>query len=361
MAARPKKNAETAAPAPSLDVPKLKGKLFPGKLPLEPQATPQGLQGSSAQVCHACHPVALSQWEQSAHARGPSRALREAAVGEPGCLTCHLPLAEQWDGPWPDAPQPDGNPAFDATLQLESVTCAACHVREGDIIVGTEAAAARPMPHPSRFSDRLSSSEACAACHQLSLPGMEQPLYDTWGEWKRSGFEAAGITCQACHATGAADGTLGVDHRMAADPARAITIELDLPTLKIVRGGPPVPLAVTVHNTGAGHHFPTGTPFRGMRLSVVIEGPEEVPGVPRTAGSPVLLDLQRRIEPTFPFALLEDSTLPPGGSRKLETTIALPADAPAGPWTLRITMVRTLQGRDDGAAFIDRRWSLAVE
>jgi hypothetical protein len=241
------------------------------------------------------------------------------------------------------------------------VTCGACHLREGAVVVGAEAAAVRPTPHQSLFSDKLTSSEACAPCHQLSLPGVETPLYDTYGQWKRSGFEAAGITCQSCHLTGAADGTLGADHRMLADPARALTVDVDLPTLRVVRGAAPVPLGVTLHNSGAGHHFPTGTPFRGMRASVSIEGPPDENGQPRLAAPPTHVDLQRRIEEKPPFTTLEDTTLPPAGSRRIDLSVALPPDAPPGPWTLRITVTRTLQGQLDGQAFVDRRWALVVE
>jgi hypothetical protein len=339
-----------------LDAPKLKGKLFPASLPVEMGGLPQGLLGPSAQVCNACHPSAVAQWSASAHAQPPSPALRQAALGDPACLSCHLPLLEQQE-----QAQGAPNPAFDATLLVEGVTCGACHLREGAVVVGAEAAAVRPTPHQSLFSDKLTSSEACAPCHQLSLPGVETPLYDTYGQWKRSGFEAAGITCQSCHLTGAADGTLGADHRMLADPARALTVDVDLPTLRVVRGAAPVPLGVTLHNSGAGHHFPTGTPFRGMRASVSIEGPPDENGQPRLAAPPTHVDLQRRIEEKPPFTTLEDTTLPPAGSRRIDLSVALPPDAPPGPWTLRITVTRTLQGQLDGQAFVDRRWALVVE
>jgi hypothetical protein len=161
--------------------------------------------------------------------------------------------------------------------------------------------------------------------------------------------------------TAAADGTLGADHKMWADPARALTLELELPTTRVIRGQAPVPVSLTVHNSGAGHHFPTGTPFRGMRLAVWIEGPPDDSGQPRLAGVRTEVDLQRRIEEKPPFTTLEDTTLPPGGSRRIDISAALPADAPPGPWTLRVAVTRTLQGQLDGEAFVDRRWPLLVE
>jgi hypothetical protein len=356
-----------AVPAPKLDVPKLKEKLFPAVLPFQPGADPDGLANTSAQVCAACHPTVHGAWSTSAHARGPSPALLESSVGMPGCLGCHLPLVDQQDTIWTyDPGRIDGstgapNPTFEATLAVEGVTCAACHVRDGAIVVATEAAAARPSPHRTVFSDKLATSEACAPCHQLSLPGAQAPLYDTFGEWKRSGFAEIGISCQGCHLQAGADGGLAADHRMASDPARAVTVLLDTPTLHAVRGGAPLPVAITLQNTGAGHAFPTGTPFRGGRLRVALEGPPGDDGAPRIAGRPTVVDLVRRLEPGPPSATLEDTRLGAGESRRVEAALALPADVPAGPWSIRVTLHETLRGVEDGPAFVDRRWNLTVD
>lgn len=352
---------------PKLDVPKLKDKLFPSTLPLDLGPNPDGLASSSAQVCAACHPAVHASWESSIHARGPTPALRESAVGMPGCLSCHLPISAQQDTLWTYDPGrlegaiPTPNPGFQATLAVEGVTCAACHVRDGAVVVGTELAAARTSPHRTVFSDKLATSDACAPCHQLSLPGSAEPLYDTFGEWNRSGFAEIGISCQGCHLQSAADGGLAADHRMTSDPARAVTILLDTPTLHVVRGGAPLPVAITLQNTGAGHTFPTGTPFRGVRMRLALEGPPGDDGAPRIAGAPITMDLARRIEPTAPFATLEDTRLPAGESRRVEAMFALPADVPAGPWSIRMTLHETLRGVEDGPPFVDRRWNLSVD
>lgn len=357
----------SAEPAGKLDVPKLKEKLFPTTLPFDPGPDPDGLASASAQVCAACHPAVHAAWEDSVHARGPSAALLESSVGMPGCVGCHLPLTAQQDTLWTydpgriDGATPTPNPAFRATLAVEGVTCAACHVRDGAVVVGTEAAAAKASPHRTVFSDKLATSDACAPCHQLSLPGASAPLYDTWGEWKRSGFAEIGISCQGCHLQSAADGGLAADHRMPSDPARAVTILLDTPTLHAVRGGAPLPVTITLQNTGAGHAFPTGTPFRGVRVRVALEGPPGDGGAPRIAGTPTVVDLQRRVEPAPPFATLEDTRLGAGESRKLTAALVLPADVPAGGWSIRVTLHETLKGVEDGPPFVDRRWNLTVD
>lgn len=360
---------EVVAPEAPVEVPKLKGKLFPAPLPLEINGTPEGLQGISAQACNACHPTRVEQWSKSRHAAPPSQALLEAALGEPECLNCHRPLRDQWEA-LPDATGDLSlnNASFEATLLSEAVTCSVCHVRDGAIVVASEEVAVRSaaqdlprMPHQSRHTEELSSSEACAVCHQLTLPGAAAPLYDTYGEWKRSGFEAIGITCQSCHTTAAADGSLGADHTMHVDPARAVTLELDLPTLKLVRGGDSVPFSISLTNTGAGHHFPTGTPFRGMRLAVRLEGPPDAAGAPRLGAAPLIVDLQRRVEATAPFSTIADTAIAPGASHRTSGELMLPVDASPGPWVLRITIGRTLLGKDDGDPFVDRRWPLTVE
>lgn len=363
---RPKRTAvETQPIVPPVQA--FKERLFTAKLPFDIGRLPAGLQGTSAQVCNACHPTAVSQWSRSAHAIPPTQALLDAALGEPECLSCHLPLLAQWDSVplQPDQATTSPNPSFDATLLPEAVTCAACHIREGSIIVGSADIAARAelsqqmpnMPHESRYTDGLASSELCAPCHQLSIPGAKEPLYDTYGQWKRAGFESIGISCQSCHMTGAADGTLGVAHDIRADPARALTVELNTPTLRLVRGAT-IPITIAIHNTGAGHNVPTGTPFRGMRVSALLENPSDPTSQPIVLAN---LDLQRRVEPTLPFATIEDTTIPAGASRRIDAALALPLEAVPGRWLLRITIDGTLQGQKDGPALLDRRWPLTVE
>lgn len=374
-AARTRKDdarAAVAAPAPKLEVAELKGKLFPKELPLDQGPLPAGLANPSAQGCAACHPVAAAQWAASGHARPPGPALREAAVGLPACLACHLPLTEQqpelftYDAGRADRPVGRPNPAFAATLRIEGVTCGACHVRDGAIAVATDVAAAKQAPHPLVYAEALATSEACAACHQLSWPGAPEPLYDTFGEWKRSGFAAIGVTCQGCHMLGAAEGGIGADHRFDVDPARAVSVLLDAPTLTWTRGAAPVRVTVTLQNTGAGHAFPTGTPFRGMRLRASLVPPDGSGAAPIDV---LAVDLARRIDPAPPFAPIEDTRLQAGEYRRYDLDLSLPDTAVAGQWRLRVTVGRTLilpagslvpPGGDAGEIVVDKAWELEV-
>ena len=358
-----------AAPAPApekLSFDRLRGRLFGKTLPVDAGGPPEGLANDSAQGCAACHPNAVDRWREGPHATPPTAALLDAAIGLPACTSCHLPLAAQHEAQYRypggrlDRAESTPNPAFRATLVNEGVTCASCHLRDEAIVVATEVAAAAAAPHRMVFSDTLSSSEACAACHQLSWPGAHDPLYDTYGEWKRSGFAAIGISCQGCHMLGAADGSIGADHRVAVDPARAVSVLLEAPTLSLVRGADPVDATLTLQNTGAGHAFPTGTPFRGVRLDVALVRPADPGGDPFRVGL-TEAQLHRDFDPAPPFSIVGDTRLQAGESRDYRLAIALPADAPAENWRLVVRLVRTLRGEPTRTILVERSWELAVE
>jgi hypothetical protein len=372
---RLRRNAEPAEQVEpvKLDVERMKGRLFPKELPVDVGAPPAGLANGSAQGCAACHPQVADRWASGPHAVGPTEALLEAARGRPACLSCHLPLASQHDtlyayeGGHLDRPVPQQNTAFQATLAIEGVTCAACHVRDGAVVVPTEAAAAAAAPHPMVFAERLATSEACAACHQLAWPGADQPLYDTFGEWERSGFAQMGITCQGCHMLGAADGSLGADHRVAVDAGRALSVLLEAPKLSVVRGGAPVAARLTLQNTGAGHAFPTGSPFRGAQVEVaLVRTPSAATLEDPLSLEPLRLEqlsveLSRRVAPEPPFALEADTRLQAGESRSYDLSLALPQEAPPGRWRLVVTVARTVRGAPTEPALVERSWALEVE
>ena len=91
------------------------------------------------------------------------------------------------------------NPNFDPVMQLEAVTCATCHVRDGVILgpFGAEGA-----PHPVRKSEELLGVELCNQCHQVeeSLEDVELIcIFDTGVSHAASPWAAEGKTCQDCH------------------------------------------------------------------------------------------------------------------------------------------------------------------
>ncbi len=330
--------AEPAAPpAPAL---------FPDGVPVATPALPEGLANLSAQSCNACHFSIHDGWAASAHADAWSspafQQAIEAAGDNPVCLSCHLPLAAQQPslvdtyegGPLTTAVLKP-NPAWDATLHVEGVTCAACHVRDG-VVVGTRPA--EGAPHPVAVSDELASPEFCATCHQLTWPGADQPFYDTWGEWSRSPFAAAGVRCQDCHmppASGlvtAGRYAAAASHALPAEPARALSVLVKLPPGPAVRGQP-LGFSVTAQNTGAGHAFPTGNPFRYAVLSAtLLDGEGEV------VGEPVSWRFAREVDPEPPFTTLSDTRLGAAEQRTLEGSLELPVSAAAGRGHLVVSL-----------------------
>lgn len=321
-------------------------------LPVDVGRLPDGLANLSAQGCHACHVGPAEGWLGSAHAKGVTPALARAAeaAGDPACLSCHLPLQQQ------HALQPDGqaNPAWSATLQSEGVTCVACHLTDG-VIVGAHPAAS---PHTSGTNPGLAEASFCASCHQLTWPGASAPLYDTFGEWSRSGWSAAGVTCQDCHmGPGAASVRLGSDHAMQATPARALSVLLqpDAPTL--VRGSEGISVSLTVQNTGAGHHVPSGSPHTAM----VIEARLVPPSGDGQAVSLFTTELGQTFEDAPPWTILTDTRIAAGAAPQWTFPAALEHSAEAGAWWLEVRITRTTNGEVADAPAILRRVPLRVQ
>lgn len=339
--------------------------LFDAPLPLDPGPVPAGLASMSAQACNACHYAAHDGWVRSPHATGWRAADWVAAVrdvGTPACASCHLPLRDQHGERWGfdddrvDHPIRSPNPTWDATLAIEGVTCAACHVRDGVVLSSHPPNLDQTAPHPLAWAPDLTRSEGCAACHQLTWPGADVPFYDTFGEWQRSPHAVAGITCQDCHLSpGAAERSLGPDHGMQAAAGRAVSVLVDLPAATLTRGGAVMEVTVRLQNTGAGHAWPTGSPFSGARLSVALVGPD---GTQVPVGD---APLARQIDTIPPYSTLRDTRLAPGEERTVAFPLSLGQDKPAGDWNLTVGIVRTVRGVDRAEPVIRRAIPIRVE
>ena len=107
-------------------------------------------------------------------------------AGTPACTVCHLPLVNQrpelltFDQGDVDKPVLGENRAFDASLRLEGVTCAACHVRGGKIVSARPPEEIGKAPHDLVWSKDLGISKGCATCHQLQWPGSNLPFWPNW-------------------------------------------------------------------------------------------------------------------------------------------------------------------------------------
>jgi len=341
-------------------------RLFEAPLPVDIGPLPSGLANLSAQGCNACHFDAHDGWSESAHARGHAAArfidaLRE--IDTPACSVCHLPLTAQqphlveFDAEDVNRPLREVNPSYSATLHTEGVTCAACHVRDG-IVIGASPPSGE-APHPIGWSPELREASFCGTCHQLTWPGANQPLYDTFGEWERSPQGAAGITCQDCHmGPGASAAQRGTNHAFDTATGRAISILVDLPATTLVRGGSPLIGQIVLQNTGAGHAWPTGSPFRGMRIEIFLETSD---GEKRTRASAQTIDLARTLEDAPPFQSISDTRLAAGEERKIDWEGTLTHDAPTGPWFLVVRATPTLRGEALSKEVLERRLPVSVE
>lgn len=357
--AEPESVPPPTAPAPPST------KLWTAPLPHPLGALPDGLANASAQGCAACHGDLHDDWSSSAHARGPSPALLEAAAdaNEDRCTSCHLPLDVQHrqavvlDAGDPTRPKRFDNPGFDATLAAEGATCAACHIRDGKVLGSAPVTSA--APHAGGWSDSLGSAQSCAPCHQLTWPGADRPLYDTVGEWERSAYAEADISCATCHLEGSAG------HTMSVPASRAVSILTQLPPAAIVRGAEPVEGVLIVQNTGAGHAFPTGSPWRGVRIQSQIEGPKPKGEGTQPWGDTLTADLRRSLSESPPWSTVADTRLAAGAQQRWPLSLRLPVDAPKGAYVLRTTLSWTRvvdrEVQVQGAPFIDRQTRLIVQ
>ena len=323
-------------------------------LPMDTGALPAGLANGSAQGCYGCHFESHAEWETSGHARGHASPAFQAAaeqVGSPACWSCHLPLAVQHDQlvtyDQEDIHEPvfAPNPNWDPTLRSEGVTCAACHIRDG-MVVGTQGSSG---PHLTAIGPELAKAESCAGCHQLTWPGATTAFYNTYGEWKESAYHELGITCQDCHmGPGPGRSAAGSNHSFNLDRKRAVSVLVDLDTAALVRGGPALDVTLRVQNTGAGHAFPTGSPYSHVALTAALVGPfQEREGAQATSEASFTAMFGRTISDAPPWDIVDDTTLKPGGERAFSFSLPLRHSAPAGEWALQVTLRRVIRGTSE--------------
>jgi len=174
----------------------------------------------------------------------------------------------------------------------------------------------------STYQPQFRRAELCSACHQWSEAGFRAqdrplvdrakwpdglPIQDTYDEWRTSPWATAGVQCQHCHMPASmatnpvidhhelppsTSGVIGFDrpygeirrHLFAArladepgrppapgEPPRALLRQpLEL-TVTATRTGGTVTATVRLHNAGAGHSIPSGSPSRALLLLVTAD------------------------------------------------------------------------------------------
>jgi len=343
--------------------------LFDQERPIELGPLPSGLANATAQACAACHVSVHDSWSSGGHHQGWQDPLFLDAIRATGdaplCTSCHLPLAQQqplqlqeYLGDELTRARTRANPSWDPTLQQEGVTCAACHIREGTVV------GSRPSdqaPHPVAVSTELGTSAFCGSCHQLAWPGADQPFYDTYGEWERSPYAYAGVQCQDCHmAPVAGVATAGrfagqADHGVALDPARAVSVLVELPAGHVTRGES-LAARVRVQNSGAGHAFPTGSPFAHVLIVAELLDAEGA-----RIGDALEHTLRREVTPDPPYDTVSDTRLAPGGEVLLEHELLLSQQAAGGLGTYRVTLARVRADGQVEPPFVDQQIPLRLD
>jgi mono/diheme cytochrome c family protein len=265
--------------------------------PISTGDIPASLGSLSAKACAACHQATYEEWSTTIHSQAWTDPYYQVDWVFDGrqqiCNNCHTPLDRQQKHrvlgfedheKWRPILEP--NPDFDPELQHEGVTCAACHLRDGEIlgVYGGDAA-----PHPVRkIGD---SNEMCLRCHVV--PGerwdtfFRIPPCGTVAEIEgaqRTAGEASGTTpgCVQCHMP------LTERPLVAGGAARAVRMHLwrgghDPEAVKkglsVTFEEMPHPFrngrsfALTITNIGAAHYVPTGTPDRHLTVSIRLLDP----------------------------------------------------------------------------------------
>jgi hypothetical protein len=153
---------------------------------------------------------------------------------------------------------------LDVSLLDEGVTCAACHLRGGEVLSARVPSPEALNAHPVRHEPRLATAEACTGCHQFNVPHADRrhfrytdvPMQDTGAEWATSRAAAEGLTCQGCHMGASGHAFPGAHTPGYVADALAVTFHVEEGRA----------LVAEVRSQGAGHRVPTGDPFRRLRL-----------------------------------------------------------------------------------------------
>lgn len=288
----------------------------------------------AAQDCSSCHSAITQQWQVSAHAHAATDAYYQAVttlfIEERGpqavqyCATCHNPIGLMQGEVDPNAAKrvtAPGGAAYQARKlgialpisqrAAEGVTCAMCHqVAQiaASPVNGSLQLATNMAVLPTNALDQLSlravpashketllrpviqQAELCGSCHNLRLPNNGAALEPTYDEWKASPYPERGVTCQSCHlpqvpgpkadssplqtvgAHGSIPGAVSSLKGLADDPSllqKAATLEARLTTTPIDPSK--LVATITITNTGAGHHLPTGAnDLRQMWLELTL-------------------------------------------------------------------------------------------
>lgn len=198
-----------------------------GQFPLSLLATESGETldsdwGYASEDCAECHPDQFADWKGSIHSRAHHDSLYLAfaklARKEGGeemyrfCSGCHAPAAVA------SGEIPGGKDREETHHTADGVSCVVCHsvtgmkvvhagggangsllLGDGSTMFGPLADAAKTPAHESKASDLHTKADFCSNCHTLTHPTNGTVIENTFEEWRKSPYAAAGIQCQDCH------------------------------------------------------------------------------------------------------------------------------------------------------------------
>lgn len=272
----------------------------------------------SPEVCMHCHQEIYDEWSKSMHAYAwkdkwyqPDFQLAHKetdGLTDLLCGACHAPIAAR-TGQLPPA---DGS-QFDAT-SLQGISCDFCHTvtgveqmfnmghvsSPGNMKNGPRGDG-RSLHHGVKYSDLHTKADFCGSCHMVISPISGVHIIDTWEDWKNNEYGKQGITCQNCHMTPAPGigknpgrsslmgkkrenrafhGFIGGssyiheeigNHKQAELSREFLRAAAEVKLAENISDDGTLELTVDVHNVGAGHKIPTGTPYiRIMWLEVTV-------------------------------------------------------------------------------------------
>lgn len=252
------------------------------------------------EACGRCHKQQYQDWKESLHSKamgpGPWGQIVDLTQNSPEeavlCMTCHAPLSEQIPV---IAKISDGNkktyaknPDFDSKLQLQGITCAACHVRQHQRFGPPKVEGPDPNKYPSGTPNHggvqrtpyFEKAEFCRDCHQFDPENTilvnGKPIQDTYREWKNSPWGQGEAGCQGCHMPNRRHFWKGIhDAEWVKDGVR---IEATIKHAAL-EAGDPLELVVEVTSSAVGHKFPTHiTPKVFVRAALLGGTGKTLPG-----------------------------------------------------------------------------------
>jgi len=292
--------------------------------------TPRGVSDTTAAACATCHAEIAREWQSSLHAQAWVDPVFQAAYAEEPmqfCRNCHAPEAPRGHEP-------------DARAAEAGVSCAVCHVRAGTVLATRSH---RTAPHPTFATQALSTSQYCAPCHQFNFPGdpgrhrdvyaTDEPMQDTFEEYRLSDAHRQGTTCQDCHMPWRTSSTTGRRYRIDVFPGgsdvtmlrQAVTVEV-----RAHRAGADTVVEARLLPNLVGHAYPTGDLFRRAELRIWTDNDTTAPQTLAFARSftPVL-ERSPRGALIFVRRQSHDGRVPPPGTGPIPFQTLRFAGAPA--------------------------------